>query len=156
MPQQNGPTTGRPTRLDPATVYDPYPRYEQLRSEDPVHWNEGIQAWVLTGYQDVLDALRDPRLSAERISALMRLAGSGEGLEALEQLLPEHYWIAKVRAAARDASDAGALLAQVYVERAYKLADEDFAAVQLLEKRIADLTAQGPSPDAPPSQDLRG
>ena len=85
MPQQNGPATGRPTRLDPATVYDPYPRYEQLRSEDPVHWNEGIQAWVLTGYQDVLDALRDPRLSAERISALMRLAGDGEGLEALEQ-----------------------------------------------------------------------
>ncbi len=72
------------------------------------------------------------------------------GLEALEQLLPEHYWIAKVRAAARDASDAGALLAQVYVDRAYKLADEDFAAVELLEKRIADLTA-----DAPPSQDLR-
>ncbi|MCI0888239.1 MAG: hypothetical protein J4N28_01310 [Chloroflexi bacterium] len=73
------------------------------------------------------------------------------GLEALEQLLPEHYWIAKVRAAARDASDAGALLAQVYVDRAYKLADEDFAAVELLEKRITDLTA-----DAPPSQDMRG
>ena len=99
------------------------------------------------------------------VGAMRFAAGGGDtalaeeteiGLEALEQLLPEHYWIAKVRAAARDASDAGALLAQVYVERAYKLADEDFAAVQLLEKRIADLTAQGPPTDAPPSQDLRG
>lgn len=94
------------------------------------------------------------------VGAMRFAAGGGDsglveeteaGLEALEQLLPEHYWIGKVREAARDASEAGALLAQVYVERAYKLADEDFAAVELLEKRIADLTA-----DAPPSQDLRG
>ena len=86
MLQQNDPVVGRPARLDPATVHDPYPRYEQLRSEDPVHWNKGIQAWVLTGYQDVLDALRDPRLSAERISALMRQAGKGDGVEELEQI----------------------------------------------------------------------
>ena len=85
MPQQNGPITKRPNRLDPATVHDPYPRYERLRSEDPVHWNEGIQAWILTRHQDVLDALRDPRLSAERISALMRQTGGGEDAEALER-----------------------------------------------------------------------
>ncbi len=83
MLQQNGPIAGRPRRLDQATVNDPYPRYEQLRSEDPVHWNEGVQAWILTRYQDVLDALRDPRLSAERITAILRQAGGGsaEGLE---------------------------------------------------------------------------
>ena len=77
MPQQNNPNAGRPGGLAQATVNDPYPRYEQLRSEDPVHWNEGIRAWVLTSYQDVLDALRDPRLSAERITALLREAGAG-------------------------------------------------------------------------------
>ena len=85
MTQRNDPIVGRPGRLDPATVYDPYPRYERLRSEDPVHWNEGIQAWILTRHQDVLDALRDSRLSAERISALMRQTGGGEEAEALER-----------------------------------------------------------------------
>ena len=97
---------------------------------------------------------RDRLGELSKLVGTMRFASGGgdtalveeteAGLEALEQLLPEHFWIAKVRAAARDASDAGALLAQVYVERAYKLADEDFAAVQLLEKRIKDL--QGHSP----------
>lgn len=119
------------------------------------------------GPADVQRVLYELMSERDRLGELSKLvgamrfaAGGGDsalveeteaGLEALEQLLPEHFWIAKVRAAARDASDAGALLAQVYVDRAYKLADEDFGAVQLLEKRIADLTA-----DAPPSQDVRG
>ena len=114
------------------------------------------------GPADVQRVLYELMSERDRLGELSKLigtmrfaAGGGDtalveeteaGLEALEQLLPEHYWIAKVRAAARDSSDAGALLAQVYVERAYKLADEDFAAVQLLEKRITDLTAQGHSP----------
>jgi len=86
MTTQNDPATGRPARLDLATLYDPYPRYEQLRSGDPVHWNEGIRAWILTGYQDVLDALRDPRLSAsERMTSLMRQAGDGDGVAELER-----------------------------------------------------------------------
>ncbi len=112
------------------------------------------------GPADVQRVLYELMSERDRLGELSKLvgtmrfaAGGGDtalveeteaGLEALEQLLPEHYWIANVRAAARDSSDAGALLAQVYVERAYKLADEDFAAVQLLEKRIKDL--QGHSP----------
>ena len=84
MVQQNKPIAGRPNRLDPATVHDPYPRYEQLRSEDPVHWNEGIQVWVLTRYQDVLDALRNPHLSSVTIPTLLRQTGSGD--EALEKI----------------------------------------------------------------------
>ncbi|MCH8801161.1 MAG: cytochrome P450 [Chloroflexi bacterium] len=83
MPQQNDPTARQPTRLDPATIHDPYPRYEQLRAEDPVHWNAGIQVWVLTRYQDVLDALRNPLLSSVTIPTLFRQAGSSD--EALEQ-----------------------------------------------------------------------
>ncbi len=54
-------------RLDPEIIANPYPSYHQLRSEDPVHWNEGLQAWDLTRYADVLEALRDRRLSADRM-----------------------------------------------------------------------------------------
>ena len=61
-----------------------------------------------------------------------------ESIAALERVLPERYWAAKVRAAAKDVSYNGAMLAQLYVERCYKLLGDDFAAVQLLEKRIGD------------------
>jgi hypothetical protein len=61
-------------------------------------------------------------------------------IAALERLLPEHYWAAKVRAAAKDASANGATLAQLYVERCYKLIDEDFPAVEGIEKKITELT----------------
>jgi hypothetical protein len=56
---------------------------------------------------------------------------------ALERLLPEHYWTAKVRAAAKDASPRGARLAQLYIERCYRLIDENYAAVEEIEKQIA-------------------
>ena len=60
-------------------------------------------------------------------------------IAALERLLPEYYWAAKVRSAAKDASPSGGTLAQLYVERCYKLNDEDFPAVEETEKKIADL-----------------
>ena len=78
MIQQNDPVTGR-------AAQDPYLRYAQLRTEDPVHWNEGAQVWVLTRYQDVMDALRDPRLSSTSFAALIQEAGGGEGVKTLEE-----------------------------------------------------------------------
>ncbi len=56
-----------------------------MRSRDPVHWNEGAQVWVLTRYQDVIDALRDPRLSSKSISAVMQEAGGGNDVKDLER-----------------------------------------------------------------------
>jgi pimeloyl-[acyl-carrier protein] synthase len=41
---------------------DPYPTYEELRDE-PVHWEDELQGWVLTGYAEVAAALADPRVS---------------------------------------------------------------------------------------------
>ena len=78
MIQQNDPITGRP-------VQNPYERYDRLRSVDPVHWSEGSQVWVLTRYQDVMDALRDPRLSSTSFSALIQEAGGGQNVKTLEQ-----------------------------------------------------------------------
>jgi hypothetical protein len=79
------------------------------------------------------------RFATERDDAGL-VAETDESIAALERLLPERYWAAKVRAAAKDTSENGAKLAQLYVERCYKLLDDDFAAVQLLEKRIGDFT----------------
>jgi hypothetical protein len=65
------------------------------------------------------------------------LASETEGsLEAVQRLLPEHYWADKVRAAAGDMSEHGAKLAQLYVERCYKLLDEEFGTVEEIERQI--------------------
>ena len=29
---------------------NPYPLYHQLRSEDPVHWSDRANSWILTRY----------------------------------------------------------------------------------------------------------
>jgi cytochrome P450 len=47
--------------FDPAFDRDPYPAYKRLRERDPVHYWEPGAAWVLTRYDDVSMALRDPR-----------------------------------------------------------------------------------------------
>lgn len=43
----------------------PYPTYQRLQLEDPVHLSS-IGAWVMTRYCDVVKALRDPRLSSKQ------------------------------------------------------------------------------------------
>ncbi len=46
--------------------------YRQLREVEPVHWNEGLQTWVVTGYQETLTAHKDPRFSSvSRVSNLI-------------------------------------------------------------------------------------
>ena len=77
--------------MDPAIIADPYPRYRQLREEDPVHWNQGINCWVLTRYTDGLAALRDQRLSSAQISAFSeRLPdAAAEKIEPLTRLFSD-------------------------------------------------------------------
>lgn len=53
--------------LSPEARANPYPVYENLRKNDPVHWSEVLQVWILTRYDDVIAALRDPTLSSDRL-----------------------------------------------------------------------------------------
>ncbi len=51
---------------------NPYPVYHRLREQDPVHWSEEFNGWLLTRYDDVLAAFSDSRLeSAPRIDSYM-------------------------------------------------------------------------------------
>jgi len=50
--------------LDPAFINNPYPVYAALRERDPIH-RSPMGIWAITRYKDVVDALRDPRLSNE-------------------------------------------------------------------------------------------
>ena len=67
--------------LDPAVLADPYPLYERLRTEDPVHWDPYLHAWVVTRYADVLQVFQG--MSADRTPSPERLAALG-----MEQLGP--------------------------------------------------------------------
>src|SRR5215467_6829246 len=69
--------------LEPEVLANPYPLYHRLRSEDPVHWDPFLHAWVVTRYADVVHVLhhfsanRTPnpeQLSAMGLSALNPIA----------------------------------------------------------------------------------
>jgi amino acid adenylation domain-containing protein len=50
--------------LEPEVLANPYPLFQRLRSEDPVHWDPFLHAWVVTRYPDVLEVLLN--FSADR------------------------------------------------------------------------------------------
>jgi pimeloyl-[acyl-carrier protein] synthase len=45
--------------LEPEVLANPYPLFRRLRTEDPVHWDPFIHAWVVTRYADVINVLHN-------------------------------------------------------------------------------------------------
>lgn len=62
------------TFADPKVMQDPYPYYERLRAEDPVHFDEGIQTWLVTRYDDILTVARNTEVYSDemRVSKAIR------------------------------------------------------------------------------------
>ncbi len=59
--------------LAPEVVRDPYAYFAHLRNTDPVHWNDRWGGWLVTRYDDVVRAFRDPeRLSSDRMAHFQR------------------------------------------------------------------------------------
>jgi cytochrome P450 len=44
--------------FEPEVLADPYPLYDLLRNEDPVHWDPYLRGWVVTRYADVVHVLQ--------------------------------------------------------------------------------------------------
>jgi cytochrome P450 len=63
--------------LDPQVLANPYPLFHRLRTEDPVHWDPFLHAWVVTRYADAMTVLRD--FSANRTPTPEYLASIGLG-----------------------------------------------------------------------------
>jgi cytochrome P450 len=61
--------------LDPAVLANPYPLFHRLRTEDPVHWDPFLHAWVVTRYKDVVAVLHYH--SAERTPTPEQLTAIG-------------------------------------------------------------------------------
>jgi cytochrome P450 len=45
--------------LELANLLDPYPLYREWHRAGPVHWDDGIEAWVVTGYHEGHTVLRE-------------------------------------------------------------------------------------------------
>jgi cytochrome P450 len=79
--------------MDPEFLENPYPMYHRLRTEEPVH-HSPLGFWVLTRYDDVVAALRDPRLTKEPIAAYVAartgLPQPSMGLSMLDRDPPDH------------------------------------------------------------------
>jgi pimeloyl-[acyl-carrier protein] synthase len=61
--------------LDPEVLANPYPLYNRLRTEDPVHWDPYLHAWVVTRYVDVINVLH--HFSADRTPTPEQLSAMG-------------------------------------------------------------------------------
>ena len=74
-------------------LQNPYPLFHRLRAEDPVHWCEPINLWLVTRFEDVYQGLRDPRLSSNRTG--MYIQALPPELKARVQPLLDHVskWI---------------------------------------------------------------
>jgi pimeloyl-[acyl-carrier protein] synthase len=71
----SGPALSLYHLLDPKVLANPYPLYERLRSEDPVHWDPYLHAWVVTSYPEAVEVLH--RFSADRTPTPDKLAALG-------------------------------------------------------------------------------
>jgi hypothetical protein len=73
----------------PDALADPYSTYQRMRADGPVHWSAALGGWVLLRQQDVLAALRDPRLSTARLGLMLQMLSTDERA----QLQPlAHAW----------------------------------------------------------------
>lgn len=84
-------SSAAPALLTPETLSNPWPVYRRLQEEDPVHWSEALQAWLITRHEDVTGCFRDPRLSANRTQLFAEHQLGGLGPE----LVPDYLRVSR-------------------------------------------------------------
>ena len=64
-------STADPDFHAPEIIRDPFPALAEMRRAAPVLWNESLKGWCVTRHADICAALKEPRLSAERIQPFL-------------------------------------------------------------------------------------
>jgi cytochrome P450 len=67
--------------LEPSLLQDPFPYYQEIRENRPVHWNERWRGWIVSRYADVYAGLHDVRLLADTITPYFQTRLSAEERE---------------------------------------------------------------------------
>jgi len=107
--------------LDPEVLANPYPLYQRLRTESPVHWDPFLYTWVVTRYVDVVRVLKE--FSAARTPPPEQLTAIGlSNLNPIAQVLvkqmlfldpPSHTRIRSLASAAFTAARVEALRSHI-------------------------------------------
>jgi cytochrome P450 len=107
--------------LDPEVLANPYPLYQRLRTESPVHWDPFLYTWVVTRYADVVRVLKE--FSAARTPPPEQLTAIGlSNLNPIAQVLvkqmlfldpPSHTRIRSLASAAFTAARVEALRSHI-------------------------------------------
>ena len=69
--------------MSAAAIRDPQGYLATLRREQPVYWDPRYRSWLVTSYRLVSDALRDERISSDRIAPYIRKKLSGADTDPL-------------------------------------------------------------------------
>lgn len=75
------------TLADPRFMQNPYPYYERMRAEDPVHFDERIRTWLITRHEDIIAAARDTVSFSDemKVSAEVRSPHQAEAQEYMKR-----------------------------------------------------------------------
>ena len=96
----------------PDVMRDPYTYYGRLRDEDPVHWNELYELWVITRHDDLVWLTRNHELFSNKVflndprpaypaidesdNELYEYVRNYQGQQFIQQDRPEHLEMRKV------------------------------------------------------------
>lgn len=127
--------------------FDPPAEYDRLRAENPVGrftWPNGVEAWLVTRYEDVRAVLRDPRLSIDKtVSPPPSLARRVSGVMLQRSLVgmdpPEHTPWRRL------------IIRELTVRRVARLRPR---IQQIVDSCLDELAAAGPPADLIPSYAL--
>jgi cytochrome P450 len=125
--------------LSPGMLADPYPVYAALRRDDPVHWHEQLDSWVVTRYADCARGLQD----AQTFASDFRLIGDDPPaafitLQAIDP--PDHTIVRRLLVSALKTVDLAAWTQDVR-NTVHKLLDNvDLAAFDFITEFAEPLT----------------
>lgn len=117
------------TLADPTVKANPYPYYERLRQEDPVHYDEGIRTWLVTRHEDIIAVARDTETYSDEMRMSSAIVSPFQA-EVRDWMLSEGY-------ISTEASDSFKIDGEVHTRRR-KLVSAAFAgpAVTAMESRV--------------------
>ena len=127
----------------------------ELQQEYSRLWEQSLEARVLPEASTVNELIYELMGEQDKLSELSKLVGklrfASEGsdtrlmketedeISVLAKYMPEHYWIPKLIQTTEMPAASAAILAQLYLERCYKLHEEDYRRLQELEQEIQRL-----------------
>ena len=124
----------------------------ELQQEYSRLWEQSLETRVLPEASTVNELIYELMGEQDKLSELSKLVGklrfASEGsdtrlmketedeISTLARYLPEHYWIPRLIQTTEMPAASAAILAQLYLERCYKLYEEDYRRLQEVEQEI--------------------